>query len=84
LKTTYGQQWKDGFGLIGRTGIHATRSPVMLFEAEAILLFHFSAKATLPDDKLFSTFKLFVQTRKATDGTSSRPDSFLPYSASER
>ena len=50
-----------------------------LFEAEAILLFHFSANVTLPDDLLFPMFKLFVLTLKATDCTADRPDSFLPY-----
>ena len=55
-----------------------------LFEAEAVLLFHFSANSTLPDDLLFPMFKLFVLTMKATDGTAYRPNSFVPYIASRR
>ena len=54
------------------------------FEAEANLLFHFSAHTTLSDDLLFPTFKPFVQTLKATDGTAGRLNSFVPYNASPR
>jgi hypothetical protein len=55
-----------------------------LVEAEANLLFHFSANATLPDDLLFRMFKLFVLTLKATDGTAGRLNSLISYTALQR
>jgi hypothetical protein len=55
-----------------------------LFEAEANLLFHFSAHTTLADDLLFPMLKLFVLTLKATDGTAGRLNSFVSYTASQR
>lgn len=55
-----------------------------LFEAEANLLFYFSAKSTLPDGLLFPMFKLFVLTLKATDGTAGRPNSLVSCTASQR